>query len=106
MRLSQFLKPTQSSVVDCLCNVIAKIEATVVASAKDQDELSWFMLHFGDFELRILLFEGVGIYQGSFVPKMFAAFAKMLGEVVFCFFFKDATLFSRNTIPKFRFSLV
>jgi hypothetical protein len=78
----------------------------MVTSSEDQDELSWLMLYFSDFELRILLFKGVRVDQGSFVSQMFTAFAKMLRKVVFGFSLKDGRLLCRNTIPKFGLSFV
>lgn len=40
------------------------------------------------------------------MSKILIAFAKVLGKICFCLFFKDIGLVGRNTVPKFGFALV
>ena len=59
----------------------------MVSSSEDQDELSFFVFSFVDFDVWVFLFEEIGVDQGRFVSQELGTFSKMLGEESFSFFF-------------------
>ena len=102
----QSLQPGKSGVVDCLSDVVAEIEAAVVAASQDQHELARTLFCLRYLQLRYLAFEKVGIDESGFVPEVLRASAKMLREVFLSLPLQQVRLGFRNGVPKLVLSFV
>jgi hypothetical protein len=104
--VDELMQPTESSIVDCLSYVKAKIEAAVVTSAQHKHELPSLVLRLVDLQLRVLLFQVVRIYKCSLMPQMLTASAEVLWEVCSRFPLQQVRLLVGNGIPEFRFAFM
>jgi hypothetical protein len=104
--LNDLPEPVYSGIVDSLSDIEAKVKATVIAASKDDHKLVLFMLCLGNSELRILLFEIVGIDESCLVPQELLAGAEMFRKQSLNFLLNNVLIHMIDSIPKFGFSFM
>lgn len=94
-------EPIVRPVVDSLSDVEAEVKASVVCASEHDHDLTLFVLSFVYSELRVFLFEVVGIDKGGFVPEKLLAGAKVLRKKTSSLFLDYVLVLSTNSIPEF-----
>lgn len=67
--LADLFEPIKSGIIDCLGNVKAEVEASVIGSSKDQHELILLVFYLGNSQLGVFAFEIVGIDERGLMPE-------------------------------------
>ena len=106
LAVDKLIKPANCRVIDRLSNVEPEIEATVVATAEHQHELSGLVLGLADLEIGVFFDDVVGVEERGLVPEVLAALAEVFGEEGLRLALEDVGLVNWDAVPKLGFSLV
>lgn len=67
--LADLFEPIKGSIVDCLSNVKAEIEASMIRSSKDEHELILLMFCLGNSQFWVFAFEIIWIDEGGLMSE-------------------------------------
>ena len=98
--LADLLEPIKGSIVDCLCNIEAKVEASVIGASKDQHELILLVLYLRYSQFWVLAFQIVRIDERGLMPKELLTRGGVLREKSYSFFLDDLFVLVIDRIPK------
>ena len=104
--LANLLEPIKGSIVDCLCNIEAKVEASVIGASKDQHELILLVLYLRYSQFWVLAFQIVRIDERGLMPKELLTRGGVLREKSYSFFLDDLFVLVIDRIPKLRLPLM